>query len=315
MLEKTRNDVSVNKNSDEKSYRHYGKDFERWHLNYTEINPAFDFQLNYVKYLRTWSALSNHIHENSSEIVYVLHGKQSYTVDGKDYNIIGGQILISPPGLVHSAQKGEAEQKGDFFYLTINPDCLPSVLPHDDETLSALNSILRSGVSVRVFSNVAQLSAAASELKRAYSDTRSCKNVRISCALMRLLLMTLDSSYYDTDLAPYSEFMERIYLFIEDHITENLSVSDVAAEVHYSQTGLQRKFRTYSNLSIHEYILNRKIEFAKKLMLEPDVNPFRIWEKLSFSSQTYFSQVFRKYTGLTISQYADRIKSKNNSKK
>ncbi len=300
-MEEKRNDVPVVRNSDEVSSQQRSKDTERWHLNFTEIDPTFDFQFNYVKYRRTWNLMGQHIHENSAEIVWVMHGRQFYTVDGEEYSILGGQILISPLGLVH--QSRVAEEKGDFFYLTINPDCLSAIFPADSETADTLRSLLSNEVAVRVLRNISQLSAIASDLRLAFSDARLCRKSRIMYALFRLLIITLDAPEIDTDLAPYSTFMERVYLFIEDHIAERLTVKDVASAVQYSETGLQRKFRAYSNLSVHEYILNRKIEAAKRMMIEQDTNPYRVWKQLAFSSQSYFSQVFRKYTGLTISQY------------
>ena len=48
----------------------------RWSVNFIDIDPAFDFQINYVKAAPFHTPLSAHIHENSAEIVYGLHGEQ-----------------------------------------------------------------------------------------------------------------------------------------------------------------------------------------------------------------------------------------------
>ena len=97
--------------------------------------------------------------------------------------------------------------------------------------------------------------------------------------------------------------MGQLYLYIEDHIKEKIRVDDIARVAQYSRTALQQKFKTHSHLTVHEYILSRKIEAAKRLMVEPDAKPHEIWKKLAFSSQSYFGQVFRRDTGMTISQY------------
>jgi len=47
------------------------------------------------------------------------------------------------------------------------------------------------------------------------------------------------------------------------------------------------------------------------MMLETAGNPYDVWETLSFSSQCYFGQVFKQYTGMTVTQYLDRMKSEN----
>ena len=56
-------------------------------------------------------------------------------------------------------------------------------------------------------------------------------------------------------------------------------------------------------MPVHEYILRRKIEQAKLLLQDPSVDPRRVWEDLSFSSASYFNEVFKRFTGMTVSQY------------
>ena len=204
---KNRDGVFVSRNRDEVSEERRGKDFARWHLNYTEIDSDFDFQLNYVRYRRTWDASGQHMHMNSAEITWVLHGMQPNIINGEDYTVYGGQALVSPPELIHGAVQRGTEQKGDFYYLTINPDCLSSFLPPDPETLNAVHSLLSDSVSVRMFVNIRKLSAAAAELQNAYYDASRCRKGKIAGALLRLLVMTLDAEKIENGIAPYSDFI------------------------------------------------------------------------------------------------------------
>ena len=293
--------IPVFDNSTEDSLWTSSKASDRWRVNFIEDYRDFDFQLHFVKLHRANHFLLPHIHKNSAEIVYMLHGMQYYTVDNRDYRIPGGQLLISPPGLVHFSNQ-EPEQKGEFYYLTINPDCIASLLPGDAETVRVLYELLTGGVVVRAIPDTEQLRLLAEELRQAKNSTGSCRKCRILCAILRLLLYTWDTVEPDA-VGHYTDFMGQIYLYIEDHITEKLQVDDIARIAQYSKTALQQKFKTYSRLTVHEYILSRKIEAAKRMMNEPDAKPYEVWEKLSFSSQSYFGQVFRRYTGMTISQY------------
>ena len=294
--------AAVIKNNEEKSRKTTGKTFERWQLNYLETDPAFDFQLHSVKFRAAQDTLKPHRHENSAEIVYMLHGKQYYTVDDRDYCVLGGQLLITPPGSVHSSRQ-EPEQKGNFYYLTFNPDCLAALLPGDPDAARAIRELFTRETVVRAIPDIEELRALAEELRRAHGNAGVCRRCRVLCAVLRLLLYTLDTVEPDAGLGQYTDFMGFLYLYIEDHITEKLRVDDIAQAAQYSRTALQQKFKTYSHSTVHEYILSRKIEAAKRLMDEPGAKPHEIWKELGFSSQSYFAQVFRRHTGMTISQY------------
>ena len=296
--------VPVFDNSTEDSSRSRSKSADLWRINFIETDPMFDFQLHFSKFHRAQNILKPHIHKNSAEIVYMLHGMQYYTVEGQDYRILGGQLLISPPGLVHFSSR-EPEQKGEFYYLTINPDCIASLLPGDPETAGVLYELLTGKVVVRAIPDTEQLHLLTEELHQAKNSIGPCQKCRILCAILRLLIFTWDTVEPDA-VGHYSDFMGQIYLYIEDHIMEKLRVDDIARVVQYSKTALQQKFKTYSHLTVHEYILSRKIEAAKRFMNEPDAKPYEVWKKLSFSSQSYFGQVFRRYTGMTISQFLFR---------
>ena len=305
MADNSEKHIKILSDSGEVSGVSSNKSAHRWGINYREDDPSFDFQLNYVKFNWTQKILEPHIHKDSTEIVYMLHGIQYYTVDNKDYRVLGGQLLITPPGTVHSSRR-EPEQKGDFYYLTINPNCLASLLPEDQEAVRALRILLSEKVVVRSIPDINQFRTLMEELRHAHGNSGSCRKCHVLCAILRLLLYTWETVEPDNYIVQYSDFMGQIYLYIEDHITEKLRVDDIARVSQYSKTALQQKFKTYSHLTVHDYILSRKIEAAKRFMNEEGVNPHEVWKKLSFSSQSYFAQVFRQFTGMTITQYLNR---------
>ncbi len=285
------------------SFEHTQKNSFRKHVNYLDIDPTFDFQVSYVKLSTANPPVCNHIHDNSAEIVYVLRGKQIYCVNRIEYQVPGGEMLLSPPGLIHNGGN-LPEQKGDFYYITINPDCITDILPAADEiTVHALTEMLLADASVHRFSDIQKLQKIIAELFDLHDSSCPHKKLRIRCAICQLLLFTMDAIESETHSEVFSDFMNDVYHYIEDHVCEKLTVDDLAEHFQYSRTAFRNKFKGYFHLPVHEYILHRKIEKAKQFLQDPSVHPHEVWEMLSFSSFSYFNQVFKRFTGMTVAQY------------
>lgn len=99
-----------------------------------------------------------------------------------------------------------------------------------------------------------------------------------------------------------------IYLctqFISLHISEKININDVAAYIKKSRSYLTAKFRKETGKSVNEYILMSKLGEAKNLLTYSNKTITEISEYLCFSTQPYFSNVFRKYYGVTPKEYRD----------
>lgn len=85
--------------------------------------------------------------------------------------------------------------------------------------------------------------------------------------------------------------------YIEGHLHEAITLSDLAEYTGYSSNYISRLFKERMNQSAKSYIQAQKIAVAKNMLLESDYSLLEISETLSFSSQSYFTKVFKKMTG------------------
>lgn len=85
------------------------------------------------------------------------------------------------------------------------------------------------------------------------------------------------------------------------YMTENSGempgIEEIARACHTSCTGLQNVFRSYSGLSVHRYLMKLKINTAVKLLGQGRSVTETALE-LGFQSQSHFSNVFKKETGV-----------------
>lgn len=90
--------------------------------------------------------------------------------------------------------------------------------------------------------------------------------------------------------------------YIQLHSSEKLAIGDIAAQVGYAEYYFSKKFKKEMGKSVKDYIKETKINRAK-LMLKAGKSIPEITDILQFSSQSYFTEIFRKLTGTTPSEY------------
>jgi two-component system response regulator YesN len=101
----------------------------------------------------------------------------------------------------------------------------------------------------------------------------------------------------------YSAHITDTISYIQEHLTENLSLEILAQNVHMNDTYLSRTFKKESGYSIIEYITMLRIEKAKELLANKNILTYEISEQIGFSDPSYFSLLFKKYTGMSPKEY------------
>ena len=96
---------------------------------------------------------------------------------------------------------------------------------------------------------------------------------------------------------------EKVKSFIQAHIDENITRRMLAEHVFLNEDYLSRLFRKAEGVSLSQYILNVKIAQAKEWLEDPSVSVTEASKKIGISNFSYFSQLFKKQTGFSPSEY------------
>ena len=91
--------------------------------------------------------------------------------------------------------------------------------------------------------------------------------------------------------------------YIYDHLHARITVAELADHVHLSESYLSRLFKKEVGTSISDYIRRQKLETAKNMLVYSDYRSAEIATILCFPSQSYFTEIFHKYTGMTPGEY------------
>ncbi len=95
-----------------------------------------------------------------------------------------------------------------------------------------------------------------------------------------------------------------IALKAKDYIEKNysdfdISISDISESLCVNQTYLRKMFKSEMNMTLSEYITQYRMQEAKKLITTTDEKLVTIAEKVGYSDVSYFSNVFKKFYGIS----------------
>ncbi len=91
--------------------------------------------------------------------------------------------------------------------------------------------------------------------------------------------------------------------YIDLHLHETITLADLADYTGYSTSYISQLFNERMQQSVKTYIQGQKIAVAQNMLLDSEYSILEISETLAFSSQSYFTKVFKKVTGETPFDY------------
>jgi two-component system response regulator YesN len=113
-------------------------------------------------------------------------------------------------------------------------------------------------------------------------------------------------------LIPYvkekDSYVEKAKKYINENINERISLESIASEIGVSAGYLSGIFSKQCEISLFEYINKKKVERAQKMIKEKPYKIYEISTELGFDNSYYFSRIFKKQTGKTLSAYISSIK-------
>ena len=104
--------------------------------------------------------------------------------------------------------------------------------------------------------------------------------------------------------------IEKSLNYIEEHLTENLSLEKLAKLMSFSPIHFHNTFKAAVGKTLRDYIEEQRIKKAVNLLLTTNYSLTQIAYECGFSSQSYFSYVFKRRMKKTPREYAQEIHSR-----
>ena len=108
----------------------------------------------------------------------------------------------------------------------------------------------------------------------------------------------------------YCDFLvNKVMSYVNENYSSPITVKEIAREFNISVSYHSHEFSRYTSRSVYEYILYRRVMLAKQ-MIYTGQSFSSICAQCGFPDYSNFLRMFKKYTGLSPSQYRDYLTSK-----
>ena len=107
---------------------------------------------------------------------------------------------------------------------------------------------------------------------------------------------------------PANRRIALIHDYLMNHYREEIDLMQLAELVHMAEGSLCRFFKMNVGSSVFEYLNQIKVEFACKLLMDPDMGIVDVCLDSGFNNLSHFNKQFRKNTGATPSEYRKRFR-------
>lgn len=244
------------------------------------------------------------------EFAYVDKGRITCHMNGKETVLSQSELIIIPPETKHF-YSAVASTPATIFIV-----CFRS----NSEILTAFDEKIQLDKSRRLM-----VQEILNEAKKAFSfpfkgrlkvlDTpdfgaQQLVEINIEKLLIHLardiinqsssIKMVMNSVEFENNL------VNDVILLLRESVEGRITLDEISRLTFYSKTFLNNIFKKNTGRPIMKYYTELKIRRAKELLRE-NVTPSAVSMQLRFESPTYFTKVFKKYTGITPTTYQKMI--------
>ena len=230
-------------------------------------------------------------------------------MEGLDFKPVRGDVLIYPPGIMHRNIHLDTEIPYERFYFFARREFLQSISTEDYDIPGTIEQMTRGD---QYFFHVDQddldqlialVDRIIEDSEKRAPDAKLINRNRIGILIIQALSMM--TSRGALPQSEYSKGMSRLIQYINQHVKEPLSLDMLSDEFYASKYYILREFKKYTGLSIHQYIIIRRILIAREL-IQQGVKPKDACTQCGFYDYSSFYRAFKARVGVSPEQYRHR---------
>lgn len=214
------------------------------------------------------------------ELIYFLYGNARVITGQTSVQASFYDMIVYPKGMLHTESlQYDHHQEIICLWVDIPGLDLPDIL--------------------RVQDKDAKLKWLLENLHEEYKSKAPCKQL-IDHYVKSVMLIV---GRHCLEKRSENDMVSRVILYMQDHLTERISVQQLAEMVYVSKSYLSRAFKQKTGVSLMEYLNALRMEAAKAMLVGSSMNTDEIAYQTGYNSSKFFYRAFRAYTGMSTREF------------
>lgn len=278
-------------------------------ITYNDFNPTILFASK--QKMMTEDIYHDH---DFAEITYILSGKGRYLVEGNEYDVEAGDIIMCNPGVKHkNIMVNPKEPTVEFF--TGFTDFHFKNMPPNQIVLKENSYRMHTSSQVKQ-----ELSKHCYEMIAENEADKVGKYFMLKAHLIQMLLLiireitedeaTIQKSYHFESYNK-SYVVKKIINYLNENYESKISLDKIARNMYLSPVYISKIFKEETGESPINYLIHIRLEKAKDILSSSETGSIKhIANSVGYEDVYHFSKLFKKYYGSSPLYYKKNIGQK-----
>ena len=235
------------------------------------------------------------------QLIYISKGKGTYfTSPDESIPITAGDMLIIPPYTWHSYYPDKKTGWQEYWIGMRGPHL-------DARFKNGFFGTNRLVYKVGLRDDIIQLFNQAIDFAFSEQVTYQQTLAGIGNLILGMAIYYDCNQHFTNDVVIQQINQARIIM--RENFLTGISPKDVAQQINMGYSWFRKLFKEYTNVSPARFILELKLQKAKSLLLNSSLSVKEISYMVGYEDATYFTALFKKYTGFTPLAYKEQLSS------
>ncbi len=136
-----------------------------------------------------------------------------------------------------------------------------------------------------------------------YKELEHLSSIQTFASWLRDLMLPICEVMERRSSQKHRKTIEFIMRYVQEHYADDITLDVLAEKVYLTRNYLSQIFKQETGENYNGYLTRIRMEKAKELMLSGNYKIFEISHRVGYKNNAYFSQLFKKYTGMNPSDF------------
>ncbi len=264
--------------------------------------------MNFEAHHEITSRLMSHgLHAHDYYEFYIHYsGGRYYCVDDITYKLEPNMLIVIPPLYMHGLVCDRDLENYERGYLFLPAENLQKFGMGEINLSAVIEEQTKKRNNIFILSDEQgdEISRILVTLQKNVNKLSIMEQNFMIMKLLNLVMASFKNGHQEKpfDIPSKESSVQEVFHYINNHFAENLSIKELSSRFNMSESSLSHEFKKYTNKSVYDYILYKRIIMAKELLYK-NLSLTEIAYNCGFSDYSNFLREFRKINGVSPREY------------